>query len=332
MKTKTLQERKKDDSADALLSVNNLFVYFRTRSAPIRAVDGVSFDVKNGETAALVGESGCGKSVTAMSLTRLVPAPGYHAGGSILFNGVDTTRIDLSSLQKLRGAEISYIFQEPSSSLNPVFTVGYQVEEALRLHQRELDSREEAVRLLDMVGIAEPGHRMRSYPHELSGGMQQRVMIAMALACRPKLLVADEPTTALDVTVQAQILELLANLQEEFGMAVLLITHNLGIVADMARRVNVMYAGRIVESGLAEEILSTPGHPYTRGLLAAVPRLDSGNRRMAGIPGTVPNPASLPTGCKFHPRCPLATDLCRREEPAEDKISDTHGVKCHYWK
>jgi len=332
MNTQTEQDKAKAGAAETLLSVNDLRVYFRTRTEPIRAVDGVSFSVANGETAALVGESGCGKSVTAMALSRLVPAPGYYAGGEIRFNGVDVLKLDLGELQKLRGAEISYVFQEPSSSLNPVFTIGYQIEEALRLHRRGLDVRDEAFRLLNTVGIADAKHRLRSYPHELSGGMQQRVMIAMALACRPKLLVADEPTTALDVTVQAQILDLLARLQHELGMAVLLITHNLGIVADVARRVNVMYAGRIIESGLTDEILSFPRHPYTRGLLAAVPRLGSNNKRLAGIPGTVPNPADLPAGCKFHPRCPMATDLCRRNEPGEEKVSETHGVKCHYWK
>ncbi|MFA7159638.1 MAG: ABC transporter ATP-binding protein [Kiritimatiellia bacterium] len=359
-----------------LLSIRGLRFYFRTRAAPIRAVDGVSFDVAGGETVALVGESGSGKSVTAMAITRLVPAPGYHAGGSILFNGADTLKMSMGSLQKLRGADIAYIFQEPSQSLNPVFTVGYQIIESLRLHrgklaERELDEaglsrppgesgqgcpgpaskvfsgkgraaasrpaahlnfRAEAARLLDLVGISDPTRRLHSYPHELSGGMQQRVMIAMALACRPKLLVADEPTTALDVTVQAQILDLLAGLQEEFGMAVLLITHNLGIVAGMARRVNVMYAGMIVERGLTEEILSAPAHPYTRGLLGAVPRLSAGNGRMEGIPGNAPDPAEPPAGCRFHPRCPLARDLCRQNEPAEDIITGTHGVKCHFWK
>jgi len=332
MKTEIEYLANRTDTTETLLSVNNLRVYFRTRTEPIRAVDGVSFSVADGETSALVGESGCGKSVTALALSRLVPAPGYYAGGEILFNGIDTLKLDLDELQKMRGAEISYVFQEPSSSLNPVFTVGYQIEEALRLHRRGLNVRAEALRLMNMVGIADAKHRLRSYPHELSGGMQQRVMIAMALACRPKLLVADEPTTALDVTVQAQILELLMGLQHELGMAVLLITHNLGIVADMARNVQVMYAGRIVERGLTDEMLSSPKHPYTRGLLAAVPRLDFDNKRMTGIPGTVPNPASLPTGCKFHPRCSLATDLCRRNEPDEQKVSETHGVKCHYWK
>ena len=319
-------------TAENLLSVNDLRVYFRTRAEPIRAVDGVDFDVLDGETVALVGESGCGKTVTALALTRLAPAPGYYAAGAILFDGKNVCELDSAELSRLRGAEISYIFQEPSSSLTPGFTVGYQIEEALRLHRRGLDVREEALRLLNVVGIADAAHRLRSYPHELSGGMQQRVMIAMALACRPKLLVADEPTTALDVTVQAQILDLLARLQAELGMAILLITHNLGIVAGMARRVNVMYAGRIIESGPTEEILTAPAHPYTRGLLAAVPRLRSAGKRMNSIPGTVPNPAALLGGCPFHPRCPLADDLCRQSEPDIKNISATRGVRCHYWK
>lgn len=332
MNTQTEQALVKNSIGGTLLSVNNLHVYFRTRAEPIRAVDGVDFNISNGETAAIVGESGCGKSVTALALARLIPVPGYYAGGEILFDGKNVGELDSAGLNKLRGAEMSYIFQEPSASLNPVFSVGYQIAEALRLHRRGLDVHEEVLRLLNVVGIADAEHRLRSYPHELSGGMQQRVMIAMALACRPKLLVADEPTTALDVTVQAQILDLLARLQSELGMAILLITHNLGIVAGLARRVNVMYAGRIVETGLTEEILTAPKHPYTCGLLSAVPRLRSTGKRMSGIPGTVPDPVSLPSGCKFHPRCPFAADLCRQKEPDEQKISETHGVQCHYWK
>lgn len=315
-----------------LLSVRDLRVWFRTRSEPIRAVDGVSFDVADGETAAIVGESGSGKSVTALSLARLVPPPGYYAGGAIVFAGKRVLDLGQGDLCRLRGAEMSYVFQEPTASLNPVFSVGYQVAEALKLHRRGVDARAETVRLLRMVGIADPEHRYRSYPHELSGGMQQRVMIAIALACRPKLLVADEPTTALDVTVQAQILDLLARLQGDLGMAVLLITHNLGIIAGMAKRVNVMYAGRIIENGLTGEILKTPKHPYTQGLLAAVPRLRAAAGRMSAIPGAAPDPVSLPAGCKFNPRCPLADDLCRRSEPAETRVSGTHWVKCHYWK
>lgn len=332
MKAISKQETRASVGGGALLSVRDLRFFFRTRALPIRAVDGVTFDVAPGETSALVGESGSGKSVTAMAIARLVPSPGYVAGGSIFFDGIDTLKLSSDRLQKLRGAEISYIFQEPSQSLNPVFTVGYQVEEALRLHRSGLDYRAEAVRLLSLVGIPEPERRLRSYPHELSGGMQQRVMIAMALACRPKLLVADEPTTALDVTVQAQILNLLAALQEDLGMAILLITHNLGIVAGLARMVNVMYAGMIVESGMTDEILSSPAHPYTRGLLAAVPRLASACKRMEGIPGNAPDPAAPPSGCRFHPRCPLAKDLCRHSEPVEIKISGKHIVKCHCWK
>jgi oligopeptide/dipeptide ABC transporter ATP-binding protein len=375
MNVQTQQLNTTTDTDKMLLAVNDLRVYFRTLGAPIRAVDGVSFDVTEGETVALVGESGCGKSVTALALARLVASPGYYAGGEIVFGGKNILKLGLDVLQSLRGAEISYIFQEPSSSLNPVFTAGYQVEEALRLHRRKisigmgisnvfLDSRlrgndsnikckchsrpdresrntpvftslnfrDETLRLFQMVGIPDAEHRLCSYPHQLSGGMQQRIMIAMALACRPKLLVADEPTTALDVTIQAQIMELLAKLQGELGMAVLLITHNLGLVAGIARRVNVMYAGRIVESGLTEEILTQPRHPYTRGLLAAVPRLRSTLKRMSSIPGNVPNPADLPPGCKFHPRCPHARDICRQTEPQAEKITETHGVKCHFWK
>lgn len=327
-----MNTKNKNGLGEILLSVSDLHVYFRTRTEPIRAVDGVSFDIAGGETVALVGESGCGKSVTALALTRLVPVPGYYAGGAVMFGGRDVRQLDLSELSRLRGAEISYIFQEPSQSLNPVFTVGYQIAEALRLHRSGMNARAETINLLKKVGIADAEHRLHSYPHELSGGMQQRVMIAMALACRPKLLVADEPTTALDVTVQAQILGLLARLQAELGMAVLLITHNLGIVAGLARRVNVMYAGRIVESGLTGEILKTPRHPYTRGLLAAVPRLKSTAERLPGISGAVPNPGSLPSGCKFHPRCPLAAEKCRKIEPEESVVSENHGVKCHYLK
>lgn len=332
MNIPTGQAKVKKGVDNTLLSVNNLRVYFRTRTEPIRAVDGVSFNIANGETVAIVGESGCGKSVTALALARLVSSPGCYAGGNIVFDGKEVLKMNLGKLQKLRGAEISYIFQEPSQSLNPVFTVGYQIAEALRLHQRAAGGREETLRLLKMVGIADAGHRLHSYPHELSGGMQQRVMIAMALACRPKLLVADEPTTALDVTVQAQILDLLMRLQAGLGMAVLLITHNLGIVSGMAHRVNVMYAGRIVENGLTGEILKFPRHPYTRGLLLAVPRLQSKPERLPGIPGMVPNPASLPSGCRFHPRCPQAVEKCRNIEPEESVVSENHGVKCHYWK
>ena len=315
-----------------LLAVEDLRVYFRAARAPIRAVDGASFEIAPGETVALVGESGSGKSVTALSLARLVGGASYVAGGRVMFDGQDLTRLPLRDLVRLRGAAISYIFQEPSNSLNPVLRAGWQVAESLRLHRRGIAIRDEVIKLFKMVGLADPERCWRAYPHELSGGMQQRVMIAMALACRPRLLVADEPTTALDVTVQAQILDLLVRLQAELGMAVLLITHNLGLVADVARRVNVMYAGRVVESGPTAAVLRTPAHPYTRGLLAAVPRLGAGGVELAGIPGTVPHPARLPPGCKFHPRCPRARPACRQNDPELIAAAEGHMVRCPYWK
>ena len=257
-----------------LLEVKYLKTWFGSEKEPIKAVDGVSFVVGEGETVALVGESGCGKSVTAMSLARLIPQPpGFYAGGEILFQGDDVLKMTNQRLLELRGRDISYVFQDPSTSLNPVFRVGDQIMEALELHRKDVDAKSEAVKLMAMVGLPDPETRIRAYPHEMSGGMQQRIMIAMALACRPKLLVADEPTTALDVTIQAQILELLSSLQRELKMAVVLITHNLGLVADTAHSVYVMYSGRVVESGLTEDVLSSPAHPYTRGLLDAVPRL-----------------------------------------------------------
>ncbi|MBI2440599.1 MAG: ABC transporter ATP-binding protein [Lentisphaerae bacterium] len=320
------------NTSEVLLAVDNLSVFFRTRSEPIRAVNGASFNIASGETVALVGESGCGKSVTALALTRLVAEPGYVAGGRIRFGGRDVLAMEQRQLRDLRGAEIAYIFQEPAAALNPVFRVGWQIAESLRLHRRDIAVRQEVIHLLNRVGLSDPEHRRRAYPHELSGGMQQRVMIAMALACRPRLLVADEPTTALDVTIQAQILDLLTRLQGELGMAILLITHNLALVAGIARRVNVMYAGRVVEWGLAEDILLQPAHPYTRGLMAAVPRLSGGTTRMAGIPGAVPNPARLPSGCPFHPRCPKAQARCSVEDPCDENITAEHGVRCHFWK
>ncbi|MFH1477878.1 MAG: ABC transporter ATP-binding protein [Verrucomicrobiota bacterium] len=320
------------NTPESLLTVDQLSVFFRTRTEPVQAVSGVTFNVMPSETVALVGESGCGKSVTALALTRLVAAPGYVAGGSIRFGGRDVLAMDRAQLRQMRGAEIAYIFQEPATSLNPVFRIGWQIAEALKLHFPGIAVREKVVSLLNRVGLPDPELRLSAYPHELSGGMQQRVMIAMALACRPRLLVADEPTTALDVTIQAQILDLLVRLQGELGMAMLLITHNLGLVAGVARRVNVMYAGRIVERGMVAEILGQSAHPYTRGLMAAVPRLSGGKTRMTGIPGAVPNPACLPAGCPFHPRCPKAQPLCRQEDPIETIITEDHCVRCHFWK
>ncbi len=316
-----------------LLDVQGLRTSFKAKRGMVRAVDGVSFVVRKGETVALVGESGCGKSVTALSLARLVPQPpGLYEGGRILYEGRDVLQMDESALRELRGKEISYVFQEPGESLNPVFRVGYQIGEAIRLHRANVNVRDEVIRLMNLVGLPEPERRMGAYPNELSGGMQQRAMIAMALACSPNLLIADEPTTALDVTIQAQIMELLGSLQKQLGMAVLLITHNLGLVADVAHWINVMYAGRIVESGPTEEVLTQPKHPYTIGLLEAVPRLEGTAGRLKGIDGTVPNPAQLPSGCKFHPRCAKCQAICREKEPDSEQAGPDHSVKCHFWR
>ncbi len=317
---------------DSLLDVEDLRVYFRTRGNPVRAVDGVSLSVGAGETVALVGESGCGKSVTALTLSRLVAAPGYVAGGSLTFAGRDVLAMDARALRRLRGGDIAYIFQEPASSLNPVFRVGWQIAEAVKLHAGKTPRRAEVAELLRRVGLNDPELRVGAYPHELSGGMQQRVMIAMALACRPRLLVADEPTTALDVTIQRQILDLLVKLRAEQEMAILLITHNLGLVAGIARRMYVMYSGQAVEWGAVPDVLNAPLHPYTRGLLGAVPGLSGGRARIQGIPGAVPNPAARPPGCPFHPRCAMARALCRTQIPLATVLSEDRGVRCHYWK
>jgi oligopeptide/dipeptide ABC transporter ATP-binding protein len=281
-------------------------------------VRGVDLALDERETLALVGESGCGKSVTALSILRLVATPpGAYDAGEILFRGEDLLRVSEARIQEMRGNDVAMIFQEPMTSLNPVFPVGEQVAEAIELHQRVggREARERSIEALRRVGIPAPEQRVDEYPHQLSGGMRQRVMIAMALACNPKLLIADEPTTALDVTIQAQILELIAKLQRELGMAVLLITHDLGVVAETARRVAVMYAGRVVEEGDVLELFERPRHPYTAGLLRSRPRLDVPHGRLVPIEGSVPDALHQPPGCAFHPRCPLAEERCRREEP-----------------
>ncbi len=303
----------------------------------MRAVEGLSFEVAPGETVAIVGESGCGKSVTAMSILRLVPEPPGRIRGRILFEGRDLLALPEREMRRLRGNRIGMIFQEPMTSLNPVLTVGHQIGEMLRLHQglgrRAAEAR--AVEMLTLVGIAEPGRRVREYPHQLSGGMRQRVMIAMALACSPRLLIADEPTTALDVTVQAQILDLMRDLQRRLGSAIVLITHDLGVVAETAERVIVMYAGRKVEEAPVGMIFADPQHPYTRGLLGAVPRLGSslagtGHGKLAEIPGQVPSLRQRIEGCPFAGRCVSATDLCRRIAPACEEKSPGHFAACHY--
>ncbi len=317
-----------------LLEVRDLQVSFFTDEGEVRAVDGVSFTIKRGETMALVGESGCGKSVTALSLAKLVATPpGVYKGGEILLDGSDVLKMDKEKLRSIRGAKISYIFQEPATSLNPVFRIGYQIKEVLGLHRPDDATDDEVVRLLKLVHITEPERRMRDYPHQLSGGMQQRVMIAMALACNPALLIADEPTTALDVTIQAQILDLLKELKKKIGMSILLITHNLGIVGDIADTVAVMYAGRIVEYSPAQALLQKPLHPYTLALMRSIPRLGARAARLNSIPGSVPNPARLPTGCKFYPRCDRAQNDCTAE-PEAKLLNDDSGsrkVRCIYW-
>jgi oligopeptide/dipeptide ABC transporter ATP-binding protein len=318
--------------SEPLLAVEDLKTHFFTDDGVVRAVDGVSFEIHPRETLAVVGESGSGKSVTSLSILRLVPEPpGRIVGGSIRFKGRELLALPPGEMRAIRGKEISMIFQEPMTSLNPVFTCGDQIAEALVLHER-LDKRRaraRAVEMLELVGIPSPGQRVDEYPHQMSGGMRQRVMIAMALACKPALLIADEPTTALDVTIQAQILELLKRLQAEFGMAVLLITHDLGVVAETADRVAVMYAGQVVEYADVQATFKRTRHPYTSGLLASLPRL--GMRRedtLRVIPGNVPNPARFPAACRFHPRCPCAIERCRAEDPPIERVDGAHLSRC----
>jgi len=321
------------ESGTALLEVKDLAVYFDTPEGLVRAVDGVSLNVSVGECCALVGESGCGKSVTALALARLVDSPpGIYADGEVVFAGRPVLSLSGQELRRLRGDRIAYVFQEPAAALNPVFRIGYQVAEAIRIHRQDAEVEEEVRRLLDMVGLPDPGRVMRAYPHQLSGGMQQRAMIAMALACRPDLLIADEPTTALDVTIQAQIIALLQRLRQRLGMAILFITHNLALVRGLTDRTYVMYAGRIVESGPTSRLLERPLHPYTQALLGAVPRLGRRDIALQPIPGNVPDPLSPPPGCRFHPRCRWALDRCRVAEPELETVGEGREVRCWRWR
>jgi peptide/nickel transport system ATP-binding protein len=329
--------RDKVASAEPVLDVNALKTYFFTRSGAVKAVDGVSFALARGETLAIVGESGCGKSVTALSLMRLIPdPPGRIVGGSISLDGVDILSLDDDEMRAMRGRDISMIFQEPMTSLNPVMTIGRQLGEVLRLHQTVTKSelQKKVIALLALVRIPEAAQRARQYPHQLSGGMRQRVMIAIALACNPKVLIADEPTTALDVTVQAQILELIVDLQKKLGTAVILITHDLGLVAQTARRVIVMYAGRKVEEAKVEALFANPQHQYTRGLMASLPRLGllrgeaASTGRLQEIPGMVPPLTNLPPGCAFAPRCPRADERCAAENPPYEEKTAGHWAAC----
>ena len=317
----------------ALLDVRNLQVSFFTDEGEVRAVDGVSFTIQPGETLALVGESGCGKSATALALARLVATPpGVYRGGEILFEGDDVLKMDNHRLRAMRGAKVAYIFQEPATSLNPVFRIGAQIKEVLRLHRPTAATQSEVVRLLKLVRLPDPDRRQHDYPHQLSGGMQQRVMIAMALAGNPALLIADEPTTALDVTIQAQILDLLKDLKREIGLSILLITHNLGIVGELADNVAVMYAGRIVEYAPAIDLLREPRHPYTAALLRSIPRLGARAERLYSIPGTVPSAARLPTGCKFAPRCDRGQPDCTHDPEPPLLATNARKVRCPYWE
>jgi len=320
---------------DTVLDVKNLQTVFFTNSGLFRAVDDVSFSVRRGETLAIVGESGCGKSVSALSIMRLVPdPPGRIVGGTVTLEGTDLLGISENEMRKVRGNRISMIFQEPMTSLNPVMRIGDQITEVVQLH-RSMTNKEawaQAVEMLRLVRIPEPERRAQEYPHQLSGGMRQRAMIAMALACRPALLIADEPTTALDVTIQAQILALIVDLQKELGTGLVLITHDLGVVAQTAQRVIVMYAGKKVEEATVEALFETPRHPYTRGLMASMPAVISlgakGDTRLTEIPGMVPSLTNLPAGCAFAPRCPLAIDRCRGEYPPLEDFGDNHFAAC----
>lgn len=316
-----------------LLQVQDLKVYFYTEEKEeLRAVDGVSFYLKEGETIALVGESGCGKSVTSLAILRLIDSDGKIQGGKIILRGRNLLSLSEKEMREIRGRDISMIFQEPSSALNPVYTVGDQIMEAIILHQKlpRPQARKAAEEALRLVGIPEARKRLDEYPHELSGGMKQRAMIAMALSCHPKVLIADEPTTSLDVTIQAQILELIAELQHRLNMGVILITHDLGVVAGMAERVVIMYAGKVVEEGSRWDIFHHSFHPYTWGLLHSIPRLDIKQEKLAIIPGAVPDPLNFPSGCRFRNRCPLADELCLTE-PQWREIESQHYVYCHHY-
>ena len=318
---------------EKILELKNLRTWYSTESGVAKAVDGVSFSLGRNRTLGIVGESGCGKSVTALSLMRLVPMPpGYFAGGEIFWKGRDLLKLSEDEMRKLRGNEIAMIFQEPMSSLNPVFTCGSQIMEQILIHRdvSHAEAKKRSVELLHLVGIPNPADRFLSYPHELSGGMRQRVMIAMALSCNPELLIADEPTTALDVTVQAQILDLIGKLQGDTGMSVMLITHDFGVVAELCEEVLVMYASRVVEKGLVQQLFNNPLHPYTRGLLHSIPRLGSSKERLHVIEGNVPSVVNLPEGCRFAGRCPHAAARCRCEQPELRVYEAGHEAAC--WK
>lgn len=321
--------------SDILLEVQNLKTRFKTDDGSFNAVDDVSFTVKKGQTLGIVGESGCGKSVTSLSIMRLIQKPGMIESGKAIFKGQDLLALSENKMRSIRGNEIAMIFQEPMTSLNPVFTIGDQIEEAVLLHQKELtktQARERAINMLRIVGIPAPEKRFHEFPHQLSGGMRQRVMIAMAISCNPELLIADEPTTALDVTIQAQILDLMRKLQKDFNAGMILITHDLGVVAEMCQEVAVMYAGRIVEFGTVEDIFYRPKHHYTKGLLDSIPHFETGHKleQLRTIPGMVPSPLNLPKGCRFADRCPAVQADCRASYPALENFRGIRKVACFH--
>lgn len=320
---------------ELLLDIRGLRTQFFTDDGLARAVDGVSYSLQKGETVGVVGESGCGKSVTALSVLRLIPdPPGKIVDGEIIFEGTDLLGLSSADMRRIRGNDISMIFQEPMTSLNPVFTIGNQITEAVRLHQglNKKQALDKAIEALKLVGIPVPERRVHEYPHQLSGGMRQRAMIAMALSCNPKVLIADEPTTALDVTIEAQILDLMRTLQEELGTAIIMITHDLGVIAEMAHKVVVMYAGKVVEQAPVERIFASPNHPYTQGLLQSLPRVDKdasgAKQRLQEIPGIVPSLLNLPTGCKFASRCPSVMPQCKEQEPSLEQVASDHYSAC----
>ncbi|MBA7498099.1 Oligopeptide transport ATP-binding protein OppD [subsurface metagenome] len=318
-----------------LLEIKNLKTHFFSHEGIVKAVDGVSFKINQGETLGIVGESGSGKSVTALSVMKLIPhPPGKIVNGEIYFEGKDLLKLDNKEIRKIRGKKISMIFQEPMTSLDPVFTIGHEIGEAIQLHQglNKKEARKKAIEILKIVGIPDVDKRIDNYPHELSGGMRQRVMIAMALSCNPTLLIADEPTTALDVTIQAQILRLINDLKDKFGASVMLITHDLGVIAEMCDNVAVMYAGHIVEYTDVYTLFSNPLHPYTKGLSKSIPRMNVETEHLDAIPGIVPNLLDLPSGCPFHPRCDFCFERCVKEMPELIEIENSHLVKCHLVK
>ncbi len=314
----------------SLLEVKDLTIHFQTEEGDVKAVNGISFSVDPGKTLGLVGETGAGKTTTALGILRLVPEPGKILGGSITYKGKNILELPDKEVQDLRGNEISMIFQDPMTALNPVMTVGDQIAEVILRHQKctKVEAQQRMMAMLDKVGIS--GDRAGDYPHQFSGGMKQRIVIAIALACNPKLLLADEPTTALDVTIQAQVMRMVNELKKEFGTSMVLITHDLGIVAESCDTVAIMYAGEIVEYGSLEDIFDHTAHPYTQGLFGSIPRLDLDTERLQPIQGLMPDPINLPTGCPFHPRCPHATEVCARTNPAHQEVTPGHLVKCHH--